>query len=52
MMCKEWPISWPFGTLYLGPNKHRLITYIQVNVYIENTLSWLNGYSAFKTDVC
>ena len=31
----------------LGPNKHRLVTYIQVNVYIGNTLSW-----AFKTDVC
>ena len=29
--------------LYLGPNKHGLVTYIQVNVYIGNTLSWLNG---------
>ena len=28
---------------YLGPNKHGLVTYIQVNVYIGNTLSWLNG---------
>ena len=26
----------------LGPNKHGLVTYIQVNVYIGNTLSWLN----------
>ena len=36
----------------LGPNKHGLVTYIQVNVYIGNTLSWLNGGRAFKTDVC
>ena len=36
----------------LGPNKHGLATYIQVNVYIGNTLSWLNGGSAFKTGVC
>ena len=36
----------------LGPNKHGLITYIQVNVYIGNTLSWLNGGWAFKTNVC
>ena len=36
----------------LGPNKHGLVTYIQVNVYIGNTLSWLNGDWAFKTDVC
>ena len=28
---------------YLGPNKHGLVTYIQVIVYIGNTLSWLNG---------
>ena len=27
----------------LGPNKHGLVTYIQVSVYIGNTLSWLNG---------
>ena len=27
---------------YLGPNKHGLVTYIQVNVYIGNTLSWHN----------
>ena len=27
----------------LGSNKHGLVTYIQVNVYIRNTLSWLNG---------
>ena len=27
----------------LGPNKHGLVTNIQVNVYIGNTLSWLNG---------
>ena len=27
----------------LRPNKHRLVTYIQVNVYIGNMLSWLNG---------
>ena len=27
----------------LGPNKHGLVTYIQVNVYIGNTLPWLNG---------
>ena len=38
--------------LNLGPNKHGLVTYIQVNVYIGNTLSWLNGGFAFKTDVC
>ena len=36
----------------LGPNKHGLVTYIQVNVYIGNTLSWLNSGWAFKTDVC
>ena len=29
--------------LTLGPNKHGLVTYIQVNVYIGNTLLWLNG---------
>ena len=29
-----------------------LVTYIQVNVYIGDTLSWLNGGWAFKTDVC
>ena len=28
---------------HLGPNKHGLVTYIQVNVCIGNTLSWLNG---------
>ena len=27
----------------LRPNKHGLVTYIQINVYIGNTLSWLNG---------
>ena len=27
----------------LGPNKHGLVTYIQVNVYIGNAMSWLNG---------
>ena len=27
----------------LGPNKHGLVTYIQINVYIGNTLSLLNG---------
>ena len=27
----------------LGPNKHGRVTYIQVNVYIGNTLSWLIG---------
>ena len=27
----------------LGPNKDGLVTYIQVNVYIGNMLSWLNG---------
>ena len=38
---------------HLGPNKHGLVTYIQVNVYIGNTLSWLNGgFLAFKTGVC
>ena len=26
----------------LGPNKDGLVTYIQVNVYIGNMLSWLN----------
>ena len=39
----------------LGPKKHGLVTYIQVhfvNVYIGNTLSWLNGGCAFKTDIC
>ena len=36
----------------LGPNKLGLVTYIQVNVYIGNTLSWLNGGWTFKTDVC
>ena len=36
----------------LGPNKHGLVTYIQVNVFIGNMLSWLNGDWAFKTDVC
>ena len=30
-------------SITLGPNKHGLVTYIQVNVYIRNTLSWLNG---------
>ena len=39
-------------SLHLGPNKHGLVTYMQVNVYIGNTLSWLNGGWAFKTDVC
>ena len=29
--------------LLLGPNKHGLVTHIQVNVYIGNTLLWLNG---------
>ena len=29
--------------LSLGPNKHGLVTYIQVIVYIGNTLSWLIG---------
>ena len=24
-----------------GPNKHGRVTYIQVNVYVGNTLSWL-----------
>ena len=32
-----------FSALKLGPNKHGLVTYIHVNVYIGNTLSWLNG---------
>ena len=36
----------------LGPNKHGLVTYIQVNVNIGNTVSWLNMGWAFKTDVC
>ena len=36
----------------LEPNKHELVTYIQVNIYIGNTLSWLNSSRAFKTDVC
>ena len=27
----------------LGPTKHRLVTYVQVNVYIGNPLSWLDG---------
>ena len=27
----------------LGPNNHGLFTYIQVNVFIGNTSSWLNG---------
>ena len=31
------------ASFHLGPNKHGLVTYIQVNVYIGNTLSWLNG---------
>ena len=31
------------GKMALGPNKHGLVTYMQVNVYIGNTLSWLNG---------
>ena len=30
-------------TFIVGPNKHRLGTYIQVNVYNGNKLSWLNG---------
>ena len=33
----------PFVCLNLGPNKHGLVTYLQVNVYIGNMLSWLNG---------
>ena len=41
-----------FPAPLLGPNKHGLVTYIQVNVYIGNTLSWLNGGLAFKIDVC
>ena len=32
-----------FVVLAHGPNKHGLVTCIQVNVYIGNTLSWLNG---------
>ena len=37
----------------LGPNKHGLVTYIQVNVSnIGNMLSWLDGGRAFKTDTC
>ena len=36
----------------LGPNNHGLVTYIQVNVYVGNMLSWLNRGVAFKTDVC
>ena len=35
----------------LRPNKHGLVTYVQVNVYIGNKL-WLNVGWAFKTDVC
>ena len=35
-------------TFVLGPNKHGLVTYIQVNVYIGNTLSRLNGGWASK----
>ena len=31
------------GQYILRPNKHGLVTYMQVNVYIENTLTWLNG---------
>ena len=27
----------------LGPNKHGLVTYVQVNVNIGNKLSWLDG---------
>ena len=43
-----------FGTAWdnFGPNKHGLVTYIQVNEYIGNALSWLNGGRAFKIDVC
>ena len=43
--------SWLFH-LSLGPNKHGLVTCIQVNVNIGNSLLWLNGGWAFKTDVC
>ena len=32
-----------FHPAQLGPNKHGLVTYIQVNVYIGNMFSWLNG---------
>ena len=44
-LCNQWYacLSW----CYLGPNKHGLVTYVQVNVYIGNTLSWLNGGWAF-----
>ena len=45
-------ISFLYLDLYLGPNKHGLVTYIQVNVYIGNTFSWLNGGCAFKSNIC
>ena len=36
-------VNWDENSgIVLGPNKHGLVTYIQVNVYIGNTLSWLN----------
>ena len=44
--CKVW------SCYVLWPNKHGLVTYMQVNVYIGNKLSWLNGGWAFKTDLC
>ena len=45
-LLKLIPETFCFGSVgqyILGPNKHGLVTYMQVNVYIENTLSWLNG---------
>ena len=36
-------VVFPNRLYFLGPNKHGLVTYIQLNVYIGNTLSWLNG---------
>ena len=38
-----WPDLGPNYLKALGPNKHRLVTYIQVNVYTGNMLSWLIG---------
>ena len=38
----HWNSLSPSVANFLGPNKHGLVTYIQVNIYIGNMLSWLN----------
>ena len=41
LLCRD--LTTTESRVKVRPNKHGLFTYIQVNVNIGNTVSWLNG---------